>query len=220
MNNYKILSFNKKICQNIYVLSTNNYGSKVVLKLIEKIWIENNDKIFNELKISFESNFTNMMLNKYSGNIIIKFIQMFSKEKKDKTSFIYQMIKKNIRIISCDKYGCSFIQKILDISEKNPKKSLINNIICLTKSLIFHQYGTYVLHYIIEIKNNSYIHEIVEKIVANNMLKSLVKIKNYSGIIEKCIENSGNEIMKILYQNLYHNVIESILDPQAFYGNS
>jgi hypothetical protein len=200
----------------MYVLSTNNYGSKVILKLIEKILVENNDNIFNEFKISFESNLIKMMLNKFSGNIIIKFIQIFSK---DKTNFIYQSIKKNIKIVSCDKYGCSFIQKILDISEKKPQKSLIKAIISFTKSMIFHQYGTYVLHYIIDMKNNSYIHEIVEKIVANNMLKSLVKIKNYSGIIEKCIENSGDEILKILYQNLFHNVIESILDPQAFYGN-
>ena len=200
----------------MYVLSTNNYGSKVILILIEKILVENNDNIFNEFKISFESNLIKMMLNKFSGNIIIKFIQIFSK---DKVNFIYQSIKKNIKIVSCDKYGCSFIQKILDISEKKPQKNLIKIIISFTKSMIFHQYGTYVLHYIIDMKNNSYIHEIVEKIVANNMLKSLVKIKNYSGIIEKCIENSGDEILKILYQNLFHNVIESIFDPQAFYGN-
>ena len=157
-----------------------------------------------------------MMRHKYSGNIVIKFIEIFSKEK---SSFIYQAIKKNILIISNDKYGCSFMQKVLDFSEKNKKKSLIKNIINLTKSLIFHQYGTYVLHYIIDMKNNFYILEIVNKIVANNMLKSLVKIKNYSGIIEKCIENSGIEIMKIFYENIFNDIIESILDPQAFYGN-
>lgn len=158
------------------------------------------------------------MSNPNSCHIIIKCINCFHE---NQIVYIYDNIKKFLFEISTNKFGCSSLQKCLEISSETQKSRLIVKIVKLANSLVVDTYGNYVLLNVISMKDSKTIKEILDKIIKNNSngVKDLCKSKVSSCVIEKCMDNSDKSTRDYLINKFNkEDLVELILDPQGFYS--
>ena len=166
----KILTFtNKKnlhekikqiVKENSYELIKHPYGNFVIQVIVE-CW---ND--YKEIINLYKSNFLNLSLEKYSSNVIERFIE---KDEEILNEFIDEIIKSNrIYEIMKSNYGNYVIQKVIKLSKNNYKTKIVfcaakdienlieNKLILKWKSLLLPHLNILAFEQIQELKQRNY----------------------------------------------------------------
>lgn len=171
-----------------------------------------------QLRQVIESHIVSLMSNPHSSHVVVKCITCFHE---NQIVYIYDIIKKFLFEIATNKFGCSSLQKCLEICSENQKNLMISKIVKLANSLVVDTYGNYVLLNVISMKDSTIIKEILDKIISNNSnnIKDLCKSKVSSCVIEKCMDNSDQQTRNYLINKFKkEDLMELILDPQGFYS--
>ena len=169
-----------------------------------------------QLRQIIEASIVPLMSNPNSSHVIIKCINCFNE---NKITYIYDLIKRFLFEIATNKFGCSSLQKCLEICSENQKSLMISKIVKLANNLVVDTYGNYVLLNVISMKNAKVIKEILDKVISNNNIKDLCKSKVSSCVVEKCMDNSDQHTRDYLIEKFKkEDLLELILDPQGFYS--
>ena len=210
LNNYQLKEILKMIKDNFLEICMNQYGTRVIQKLIDKIQNDNDlIDLFNNILLNY---FLELILNSNSTHIIIKY---FSSIKSHNDKFI-NIINNNIFIICTNKYSCCTLQKIIENINDIQKKSILISISNISNLLFNDQYGNYVIQFILSLNDKD-----INNIIINNYLDNFnynVTNKFSSNIFSKCLEYCNFETKQNIIKNLCnYNSIKFLL--YNMYGN-
>ena len=183
------------ICPSFMEISLNPHGSRVIQKLLERIYNNQNlMKIFNEC---LQNTMLEIFLNQSSTHIIIKYISLI---KYPNNQIIYKYIVDNIYYIATHKHSCCTLQKCLDEGNKAQRKEVLMSLANISSELFADQYGNYAIQFALSLKD-----EEANKIIISNYLGNFQEnISNkissnvYEKVLEYCDFNTKQYIIKSL----------------------
>lgn len=175
------------------VICVNFYGTRVIQKLIEEIHTET---LMTNLIRIINHSFTALITDINGTHIIMKLLSIKSASI---TNSLCDSINSNLIEIAMNKHGCCVIQKIIE-NNSSLFEPIIMNIIKNCTALITHQYGNYVVQYVLQLNNQHYSIQIINRLVPN--FAFLAKQKYSSTVIEKCFELCDNQSRRVLYQTI------------------
>ena len=208
------------IKDNFKNMCTNQHGTRVIQKIIDKVSNDENlskklEKILNtkDLGLIIKSPYGNHSVQKYLTCIHFK----------ELTKFIYDYILLNFMNVAESKHGVCVIQKCVSEGEENQRGKLYDLILQNFDELIKDEFGNYLIQYILmNVKNKEKFYEVssIIKKIEDNLI-SICKFKFSANVIEKCLENGDNYIKEYLVGcilNRYkEHVIELLLDQYGIY---
>lgn len=206
-----------KVEDNIENIATNQYGTRVIQIMINRIKEKYEIKRFVSL---IESNLLLFMMDSNAYHIIIKCISSYDELY---LSTLFKKMKKIIVDICVDKIGCCAIQKCIEKASLAKRNILINKITKNTMKLISDQNGNYVLLHILQFnKDENDIRSIISKIKNEGNIKVLAKQKYSANIIEKCLEIQKNADIQAEIVDLFcsKSIIRDIISDSQFGSNS
>ena len=212
--------FLELIKDNFKNMCTNQHGTRVIQKIIDKVSNDENlskklEKILNtkDLGLIIKSPYGNHIVQKYLTCIHFK----------ELTKFIYDYIFLNFMNVAESKHGVCVIQKCVSEGEENQRGKLYDLILQNFDELIKDEFGNYLIQYILmNVKNKEKFYEVssIIKKIEDNLI-SICKFKFSANVIEKCLENGDNYIKEYLVGcilNRYkEHVIELLLDQYGIY---
>ena len=225
LNSTNFEKFTRIILKKFRHISTSNYGTRVIQKLIEIISYKNNYfmnnkeqiptylKCFSLINSIIINNIHYIFKDNNSCHIIIKFVNVIPYPAND---YLYNEIYKYFIILCKDKHGCCVIQKCFENGINQQKLNLfsLSNKYC--DELINDQFGNYVIQYVVGC-NVDIVNKKLLNLIMNNLL-SLCTEKYASNVIEKFIYFNSPEsrifLNKIISDN---NILFQIITNQ--YGN-
>ena len=214
LNPLNLSEFLNMINNDLYQISINNYGTRVIQKLISVI--KNNDSFLSKFIEILNPIVLNLLRESHGNHIIQKYLEEIKNY--EHKLFIINIIENNFVNISTHKYGCCTIQKFL--SESIDCKEKLHNFKLIKKNLyqiIYNQYGSYIFQYIIEKEDIKMKIEILNQLLPQ--LMKICKTKYSSNVIEKCLEFSFSEIHSLILNKICennNNIKELVFDS---YGN-
>ena len=207
------------ISNNLYEICLTEHGSRVIQKLIEKIY--DFPLLLNKFNLSLNNKDIGLLIKSpYGNHIIKKYISLV--KKKELTNFIFNYIFNNFVEIVKEKYGILVLEKFISEVDNEDRKKIFLLIIDDLDVIIKDYYGHYLIQYIFskfeKIKINEIL-PIVKKIEENILEYS--KMKYSSCVIEKCFEIGNIEInehmLKYLLDNHSNSIIELLSNEYGFY---
>ena len=202
---------NQKIPTHFRCLCFNQYGTRVIQKIFEKI--VDNEECLDFYSTLLISNLNDFIKDQHANHIIIKYINLAPN---NKINFIIDFIKDNILDLSTKKHSCFVIQKCIEYSDSIQKKEILKAIAEKSYELMNDQYGNYVIQYCINVCDYE-----INKIIAGNFLKNLqyFSMQKYSSnVIEKCLDCCDEDTKeKIIFQYCNPSLIRELLF--NIYGN-
>ena len=160
IQDFKNYSNNRQGCiliQNIFPLGNNVQQQKLLGEIIDKI----ND----------------LIIDRY-GHYIYKYLLYKAENGEKYYTLILDKIVNNLKKYTSNKYSSVVIERLLDSSNENLKKKIIDKI-CRNENdvveLIYHAYGNYVLQKIISVTKDNHILGLIYKTIMKNR-NSLYKL--------------------------------------------
>ena len=183
------------ICPSFMEISLNPHGSRVIQKLLERIYNNQNlMKIFNEC---LRNSMLEIFLNQSSTHIIIKYISLI---KYPNNQIVYKYIVDNIYYIATHKHSCCTLQKCLNEGNNTQRKEILISLANISNQLFADQYGNYAIQFALSLKD-----EEANKIIISNYLGNFQEnISNkissnvYEKVLEYCDFNTKQYIIKSL----------------------
>ena len=182
------------IAPNFVSISTNFYGTRVLQKMID--CINNQYQMLSLLKI-ISANISEVLNDINASHIVNKLLSL---RQFYITSAIYEMVNRNFITIALDKHGCCSIQKLLE-NDLIFTDKIILNILNNAMTLITHQYGNYIIQFLIQSKNKMITFRLITILIPN--FGKLAKLKYSSTVLEKCFEYCDEQSKSYLYNVLY-----------------
>lgn len=188
------------------MIGLNEYGTRVVQKLIENM-TNNNDILYFVHKLEYL--IIKFLKSTNAYHIVIRSACKFDDQV---MSNIYNIIASNIIGISNNQIGCSAIQKCIDSVPKTVQSKFVEILSKHTVELVFNKYGYFVLCHAVNKRIKTSIKEILE-ILTNKL--DLVKVCTHQQsrvILEKCLEYSDSQTRKCIIDLLKNKqVFDSII---------
>ena len=208
------------IKDNFKNMCTNQHGTRVIQKIIDKV--SNDENLSKKLeKILNTKDLGLIIKSPYGNHIVQKFLTCI--HFKELTKFIYDYILLNFMNVAESKHGVCVIQKCVSEGEENQRGKLYDLILQNFDELIKDEFGNYLIQYILmNVKNKEKFYEVssIIKKIEDNLI-SICKFKFSANVIEKCLENGDNYIKEYLVGcilNRYkEHVIELLLDQYGIY---
>ena len=207
-NDFKFIL--EKIELNIFDLSSNQHGTRVIQNIIFYLKTpELSNMFFNMIK----PHIIPLLKEMHGAHIINKLVNLNPRYSNE----INKIILNNCCSLATNRHGCCFLQKIMESPDSSLKNELIKNLIDNIFVLIIDQFGNYVIQSILLLNNNKYASAIVLKIADSTPYYS--KHRYSSNVIEKCFDFCGKNERNILINKLYSPEIisELILDEHGNY---
>ena len=207
------------INNNLYEICLTEPGSRVIQKLIEKIY--DFPLLLKKFNVSLNNKDIGLLIKSpYGNHIIKKYISLV--KKKELTNFIFNYIFNNFVEIVKEKYGVFVLEKFISEVDNEDRKKIFLLIIDNLDMIIKDYYGHYLIQYIFskfeKIKINEIL-PIVKKIEENILEYS--KMKYSSSVIEKCFELGNIEInehmLKYLLDKHSNSIIDLLSNKYGFY---
>ena len=220
----EIFLFINSIKDNFLNIGLNQYGTRVIQKLLDVIKISGDEYSVNNYKtmIALISPYIIQFSNDLNGCHIIQNIFL---SKTFPNKFLFEFYHDNIIKISNDKNGCCFLQKCIDKLYGEELNNILESVFINIKEIIIDKYGNYVVQYIIknlinvenenqkEIKNFNW-YEIFKFILEDFVNYSNQKYS--SNVIEKLF--TIEELKPKLIEKLKHpDIVRNLLLEK--YGN-
>ena len=212
-NLYHLINFIKI---NFIEISHSPNGTRVIQKLIEKIYQNKSYKsfIFFCLIEMIKGKVSELSIDENANHIIQKFIIYIPSPF---NNFIYYEICQNFLSISITKYGCCVIQKCLNNGTNEQREKLVYLVLQNTYFLIKNQFGNYIYQCILFLKDDNINMKMVNIIFPH--IIPLCKEKYSSNVIEKLFDIQNEKIVNYLINYICSSqkrIIDLITDK---YGN-
>lgn len=185
-------------------LAFNSFGTRIIQKFIEVIKSDTDIALLNTW---IEPNIHQLLVDQNGYHVVLKVL--FTMEKKD-CQYIGQFLKHNMLQIAVSKQGCCAVQKIIEEPEIPFKNQLITKIVKLTSKLISDSQGHYVLNCVIALRNEKITLQIITKLIEENQLASLCRMKYPAYVIEKLLESSSFKLRTKLIQAILSATKDSL----------
>ena len=198
------------INNSLYEICVTEPGSRVIQKLIEKIY--GFPLLLNKFNLSLNNKDIGILIKSpYGNHIIKKYISLV--KKKEYTIFIFNYIFNHFIEIVKEKYGVFVLEKFISEADNEDRKKIFLLIIDNLDMIMKDYYGHYLMQYILSKFEKIKINEIlplIEKIEENILEYS--KMKYSSSVIEKCFEFGKIEIREHILKFLLDKHSNSITD--------
>ena len=206
--NFKVLL--EKISPDIYDLGSDNHGTRILQNLINYL---SNPELVNLFLNIIKPHLISLLKEMHGIHIINKFIYKHP----EVINEINKIVLNNCSLLATHKFGCFYLQKILDSDDKVLKSELIKNLIDNCFVLIIDQFGNYVIQSILNLKVSKYCSDIALIISDNAPYYS--KHRYSCNVIEKCFDCCRKKERNILIEKLCspETISELILDEHGNY---
>ena len=187
--------FSNTIYPNFMEISLNPHGSRVIQKLLDKIYNKPNlMKLFNDclLKCLLE-----IFLNQSSTHIIIKYISLI---KFPNNQIIYKFIVNNILYIATHKHSCCTLQKCLEEGNSVQRKEILISLAKISNQIFNDQYGNYAIQFALSLKDEE----------ANRIIISLYLSDFQNNISNKISSNVYEKVLEYSDFNTKQYIIKSL----------
>ena len=193
-------------------MSFNQHGTRVIQKIL--VSIKDNEELINVFIFLLKPHLTDFIFDQNANHIISNFVSCTNSSKNE---FIIDFIKANIFDIATQKHSCCALQKCIQYSNPAQSKALLKGIAENSCKMFNSQYGNYVIQYVVSLCNYE-----INNILVLNLLKdfqSYASMKYSSSIIEKCMQFSDKDTIKLIFDKLVndYNLVKAILFDM--YGN-
>ena len=200
------------VCQDIKFLSNNQYGTRVLQKLIDYLESkENRDKFISYFNSEI---LLSIILNNQGNHVISKLI---SKYPPDELVPFHNTFETNIEQITKDKFGCCVIQKMIEKCKSEFREVLIKKLMTNVGKYIHDAYANYVLQLSVSYNHKKYNNEILLYVYDNFMFYALEKFS--SNVIVKTLSFTDEEVREKIVSLIENNelIIQKLL--LDLYGN-
>jgi hypothetical protein len=183
------------ICPSFMEISLNPHGSRVIQKLLVRIY--NVENIMNYFDKCLQNSMLEIFLNQSSTHIIIKYISLI---KYPNNQIIYKFIVDNIYYIATHKHSCCTLQKCLEEGNSIQRKEILMSLAKISSELFADQYGNYAIQFALSLKDEEVNKIIISQYLGNFQKNISNKISSnvYEKVLEYCDFNTKQYIIKNL----------------------
>ncbi|KAL5223828.1 hypothetical protein ABZP36_010467 [Zizania latifolia] len=190
--------------------SCDMHGTRVVQKVIETI--NSSDEVSMFVRALSPCAIT-LMMDANGWHVALRCLQKFSYEHK---AFLLNVAVEYYFELAQDRQGCFVIQKCILHANKEQKNQLLYNITTRALDLSEHEYGNYVIQYILDLNIPWATDEILNKLEGHYVYLSMQKCS--SNVVEKCLKQAQEpKRVKIIHELINDpKLLHILIDP---YGN-
>ena len=207
----------------LYEISINNYGTRVIQKTLEKL-IDNNNyskietpELMDSIKKLIENHLYDLCCDKNGNHVYQKLLKVFKGENETKNDFLYDALSDISLNIALLQQGATIFNTALGLSNSNQKEKICTKIIDNLEKLINDKYGNYSVQAIInKLENQKNLIEPIYLYISNN-IATLSKQKCSSNVIDTFIKRNNIYSKKLVNDMIKNNIIKDIIKDQ--YGN-
>ena len=183
------------ICPSFTEISLNSHGSRVIQKLLERIY--NNPKIMKIFNECLQNSMFEIILNQSSTHIIIKYISLI---KYPDNQIIYKYIVDNIYGIATHKHSCCTLQRCLEEGNNTQRKEVLMSLANISSELFADQFGNYAIQFALSLKDEETNKLIISNYLGNFQANISNKISSnvYEKVLEYCDFDTKQNIIKTL----------------------
>ena len=183
------------ICPSFMEISLNPHGSRVIQKLLVRIY--NVENLMNYFDKCLQNSMLEIFLNQSSTHIIIKYISLI---KYPNNQIIYKFIVDNIYYIATHKHSCCTLQKCLEEGNSIQRKEILMSLAKISSELFADQYGNYAIQFALSLKDEEVNKIIISQYLGNFQKNISNKISSnvYEKVLEYCDFNTKQYIIKSL----------------------
>ena len=183
------------ICPSFMEISLNPHGSRVIQKLLIRIY--NVENLMNYFDKCLQNSMLEIFLNQSSTHIIIKYISLI---KYPNNQIIYKFIVDNIYYIATHKHSCCTLQKCLEEGNNIQRKEILMSLAKISSELFADQYGNYAIQFALSLKDEEVNKIIISQYLGNFQKNISNKISSnvYEKVLEYCDFNTKQYIIKSL----------------------
>jgi hypothetical protein len=183
------------ICPSFMEISLNPHGSRVIQKLLVRIY--NVENLMNYFDKCLQNSMLEIFLNQSSTHIIIKYISLI---KYPNNQIIYKFIVDNIYYIATHKHSCCTLQKCLEEGNNIQRKETLMSLAKISGELFADQYGNYAIQFALSLKDEEVNKIIISQYLGNFQKNISNKISSnvYEKVLEYCDFNTKQYIIKSL----------------------
>ena len=185
--------FSNIICPDFKEISLNPHGSRVIQKLLGRIY--NNPNIMEVFNLYLKNNLLEIFLNQSSTHIIIKYISLI---KYPNNQIIYSFIIEKILYISTHKHSCCTLQNCLKDGNNFQRKEILMSLAKISNQIFNDQYGNYAIQFALSLKDEE-ANKIIIQQYLNNFQKNIsskISSNVYEKVLEYCDYNTKQYIIK------------------------
>jgi hypothetical protein len=207
----------------LYEISINNYGTRVIQKTLEKL-IDNNifskietPEVMNSIKKLIENHLYDLCCDKNGNHVYQKLLKVFKGENESKNDFLYDALADISLNIALLQQGATIFNTALSLSNSKQKEKICSNIIDNLEKLINDKYGNYSVQAIInKLEDEKNLIEPIYLYISNNIVV-LSKQKCSSNVIDTFIKRKNVYSKMLVNDMIQNNIIKDIIKDQ--YGN-
>ena len=207
----------------LYEISINNYGTRVIQKTLEKL-IDNNNyskietiELMNSIKKLIENHLYDLCCDKNGNHVYQKLLKVFKGENETKNDFLYDALADISLKIALLQQGATIFNTALGLSNSKQKEKICSKIIDNLEKLINDKYGNYSVQAIInKLEDEKNLIEPIYLYISNNIV-ILSKQKCSSNVIDTFIKRKNVYSKKLVNDMIKNNIIKDIIKDQ--YGN-
>ncbi|KAM0851455.1 hypothetical protein ACQ4PT_052407 [Festuca glaucescens] len=199
-----------KIPGQLIEVACNNHGTCVVQKLIETI---NSQEEASMIVSALSPGAVTLMMDVNGYHVAHHCLKNLSPEHKQ---FLLNAAIENYFELAKDCYGCCMIKKCIAHANKDQKEKLLYNITSRALDLSQHQYGNYVIHYIVCLKVMWATDIVLDKLEGYYGYLSMQKYSSH--VVETCLKEAHEPIrLEIIHELINDPRLINILLHE--YGN-
>ena len=189
------LSIVTDLASHLIPLSKDCFATRFIQKVIE---LNHNDDAFVDLiLLNLLEGAIDLCCSNNGRHVIQSCLQHFGITKCES---LYEKITSSCLMLSKHRQGCCTIQCCLDIEKEEGKQELLMEVLRHNLELMQDAYGNYVVQFVIDSFDDSYVQEICKSVVGNVYMLSIQKFS--SNVVEKCIIKSCMEIREQYFDEI------------------
>ena len=207
---------------NLYTITINNYGTRVVQKTLEKL-IEcgynkiETDEINNYLKNLIAKHLYDLCRDKNGNHVYQKILKVFHSETEEKNNFLYDYLADIAVDVALLQQGATIFSTAITLGSYNQKEKICVKVIDNLDKLINNKYGNYSVQAIINsLKDEKKILEPIYLYISSNIVE-LSKQKFSSNVTDTFIMKKDEFSKRLIDDIIKNNQVKDMIKDQ--FGN-
>ena len=209
---------------NLYKITINNYGTRVIQKTLEKLidggYIEiKTPELNNSIKNLIAKHLLDLCKDKNGNHVYQKILKVFQYETEENNNFLYEYLSDISIEVSLLQQGATIFATALQLATYNQKEKICKKIIDNLESLINNQYGNYSVQQLIKNFNDKTEKKLIDPIYSY-ISKNIVDLSNQkfsSNVIDAFIIKKDDYSKLLISEIIKNNQVKDIIKDQ--YGN-
>ena len=207
---------------NLYKVTINNYGTRVVQKTLEKLLeggytqiktAELNNSIINLIS----KHLYDLCKDKNGNHVYQKLLKVFSYETEENNNFLYEYLADISIEVSLLQQGATIFSAALNLATYKQKEIISKKIIENLDNLINNKYGNYTVQALINnFKDETKLIEPIYSYISNNIVE-LSRQKYSSNVIDTFIMKKDEYSKKLINDIINNGKVEEMIKDQ--FGN-